>query len=99
MPGLQDIVRRAEELNGEIKSADAIVTEDRVHRDRAKRTYDQAEAKLTKSIATAVDKRSERDALATRAAAEITKAGEPLDPSEHTPIYIEDEDERTNQSA
>lgn len=90
MPGLQDMTRRIEELGGEIRAADGQVIEDTGVRDRAKRVYDQAEAKLLLSIKTTVDKRAERDQIADRLRTEALKSGEPLDPSEHTPLIIED---------
>jgi len=90
MAGLYEMVRRIEELGGEIKSADAIVLEDTLHRDRAKRVFEQQETKLVASIKLTVDKRAERDAIAARMATEALKSGEPLDPNDHTPMIVEE---------
>lgn len=93
MPGLFDIVRRIEELGGEIKAADDFVKEDTIQRDRAKRIYEAAESKLKNSVATAVKLREERDKKADKLRTEALKTGEPLDPADHTPMIVEGESE------
>lgn len=96
MPGLFDLVRRVEELGGEIKAADDVVKEDTIQRDRAKRIYDQTEKKLIASVAMAVKLRGERDEKAGKLHTEALKTGEPLDPADHTPMVIEGDNEDGN---
>lgn len=74
------IVHRTQELNGQIKQADANIGENRMRLERAEKQVELEQRALTKSLECAAALRDERDKLADEARAQILRLGETDEP-------------------
>ncbi len=74
---LTQIAEREQSLRGEIKQADADVSEAKLHLHRAEQALERAKLDLEGAEQRAAEKRTERDDLAKLAHAQISQCGEP----------------------